>query len=81
MAHSAMQRRGGCGAQRKVISGENEAGLQRKQRSCQGRMRGERETEPAASSASVVGFSSLKLHRLEICELSLYLSSKSSTPD
>lgn len=55
--------RGGGGAQRKVISGENEAGLQRKQRSCEGRTReGERETEPAAVSASVVGFSSLKLH-------------------
>lgn len=32
--------------------------------------RRERETEPAAASASVVDFSSLKLHWLEICELS-----------
>ena len=45
MAHSAMQRRRG-GAQRKVISGENEAGLQRKQRSCEGRIQeGEKERQ------------------------------------
>lgn len=50
------------GAQRKVISGEDEAGLQTKQRSCEGRREGWRETEPAAASISVVGFSSPKLH-------------------
>lgn len=70
------------GEQTEAISRENEAGLQRKQRGCEARGRERwRETEPAAASVSVVGFGSPKLRQPEIYELSLYLSSKSSSLD
>lgn len=41
----------------------------------------EPEPEPAAASVSVAGFRSPKLQRPEICELSLYLPSQSSSLD